>query len=50
MTAEERAEIVALCKRMVEEPDLNVFQQLILQLRGLLEGKELRLVSKPHAA
>jgi hypothetical protein len=50
MTAEERAEIVALCKRIVEEQDLNLFQQLILQRSGLLEGKELRLVSKPHAA
>ncbi len=43
MTPEEKAELDALCQRIVEEKDHQKFMALVTQLNGLLEQKERRL-------
>ena len=43
MNAEEKAELDALCKRISEEKDHQVFMNLVMQLNQLLERKERRL-------
>ncbi len=43
MNIEEKAELDALCKRIVEEKDHQKFIALVMQLNNLLERKERRL-------
>jgi hypothetical protein len=43
MTPEEKAELYALCERVVVEKDPVKFHQLLVQLNDLLEKKERRL-------
>ena len=43
MTPEERQLVNDLCKRIAEEKDPSIFQQLVEQLDELLARKEMRL-------
>lgn len=43
MNTEEKAELDALCRRIVEEKDHQEFISLVMQLNNLLERKERRL-------
>ena len=43
MNSEEKAELDALCKRIVEEKDHHTFMDLVIKLNQLLERKEHRL-------
>lgn len=48
MNAEEKAELDALCQRIVEEKDHSKFLDLVMQLNQLLERKERRLEPPPE--
>lgn len=43
MNPEEKAELDALCKRIVDEKDQHRFLALVMELNQLLERKEQRL-------
>ena len=45
MTPEERELVNGLCKRIAEEKDIFVFQQLVEQLDDILSRKEKRLTT-----
>lgn len=40
MTSEEKGELDALCKRVIEEEDQTKFMELVLQLNTFLESKD----------
>jgi hypothetical protein len=48
MTAEEKAQLIALCEQIAIEKDPQVFHALIIELNDLRERKEHRLLEKPN--
>jgi hypothetical protein len=49
MTPEEKAQLDALCRRIVEEKDHETFVKLVQELNDLLESKEHRLDRDPSS-